>query len=79
LKKDRDKHFSFYKESNFLRYKQFYLERDILRVAFELFEAEKKLKKDGSLSKIAIPLSKKTFRRIDVVSLKAILEELFFF
>jgi len=77
LKKDRDKHFSFYKESNFLRYKQFYLERDILRVAFELFEAEKKLKKDGSLSKIAIPLSKKTFRRIDVVSLKAILEELF--
>lgn len=77
MKKDRDKYFSFYKESNFLRYKQFYLERDILRVAFWLFEAEKDLKKKGSVSKIAIPMSRQTYRKIDTRRLKEILEELF--
>ena len=77
MKEERDKHFSFYKESNFLRYKQFYLERDILRVAFWLFEAEKKLKKSGSISKIDIPLSRRTCRRIDTARLAEILEELF--
>jgi 7-cyano-7-deazaguanine synthase in queuosine biosynthesis len=60
-----------------LRYKQFYLERDILRIAFSLFEAEKSLKKNGSISNIPILLSKQTFSRIDVVKLKQILEELF--
>lgn len=77
IKKDRDKHFSFNKESRFLKYKQFYLERDILRVAFELFEAEKSLKKSGSISGITIPISRQTFRRIDVLKLKGVLEELF--
>ncbi|MCJ7507713.1 MAG: hypothetical protein MUO85_03145 [candidate division Zixibacteria bacterium] len=77
MKKERDKYFSYYKESNLLRYKQFYLERDILRIAFSLFEAEKSLKKNGLISNIPILLSKQTFRRIDVVKLKQILEELF--
>jgi len=77
MKKERDKLFSFYKESNFLRYKQFYLERDILRIAFALFEAEKRLKRSGSVSGITVLLSKQTFRRINVVNLKEILEELF--
>lgn len=77
MKKERDKYFSYYKESNFLRYKQFYLERDILRIAFSLFEAEKSLKKNGLTSNIPILLSKQTFNRIDVGKLKQILEELF--
>jgi 7-cyano-7-deazaguanine synthase in queuosine biosynthesis len=77
MKKERDKHFSYNKESRFLRYKQFYLERDILRVAFELFEAEKRLKKSGSINGITIPISRQTFRRIDVSKLKEVLEELF--
>jgi 7-cyano-7-deazaguanine synthase in queuosine biosynthesis len=77
MKKERDKYFSYYKESNFLRYKQFYLERDILRIAFSLFEAEKSLKKNGLISNIPILISKQTFSRIDVVKLKQILEELF--
>jgi 7-cyano-7-deazaguanine synthase in queuosine biosynthesis len=77
MKKERDKYFSYYKESNFLRYKQFYLERDILRIAFSLFEAEKSLKKNGLISNIPILLSKQTFNRIDVGKLKQILEELF--
>lgn len=77
MKKERDKYFSFYKESNFLRFKQFYLERDILRIALALFEAEKKLRRDGSVDKIPILLSRQTFRRINVGRLKEILEELF--
>lgn len=77
MKKDRDKYFSYYRESNFLRYKQFYLERDILRIAFSLFEAEKSLKKNGSISSIPILLSKQTYGKIDVAKLKQILEELF--
>ncbi|MBU2503536.1 MAG: hypothetical protein KJ879_00580 [Nanoarchaeota archaeon] len=77
MKKDRDKYFSYYKESNFLRYKQFYLERDILRIAFSMFDAEKILKKNGSIDNIPILLSKQTFNRIDVGKLKQILEELF--
>ncbi len=77
MKKERDRYFSYYKESNFLRYKQFYLERDILRIGFSLFEAEKRLKKNGLISDIPILLSKQTFSRIDVVKLKQILEELF--
>lgn len=77
MKKERDKFFSYYKESNFLRYKQFYLERDILRIAFSLFDAEKNLKKNGSISNISILLSSQTFSRIDVAKLKQILEELF--
>lgn len=77
MKIERDKLFSFYKESNFLRYKQFYLERDILRIAFSLFEAEKRLKKNGSVSGITVFLSRQTFRRINVGKLKGVLQELF--
>jgi len=77
MKKERDKYFSFYKESNFLRYKQFYLERDILRIAFSMFDAEKQLKKNGSIGNIPIILSRQTFSKIDVAKLKRILKELF--
>lgn len=76
MEKKRDKLFSFYKESNFLRYKQFHLERDILRIAFSLFECEKQLKKTGPVNGISIMLSHKTFARIDTGKLKEILEEL---
>lgn len=73
----RDSSFSFYKESRFLRYKQFYLERDLLRIAYALFEAEKTLKKNGSISVIDILLSKQTFRRVNINRLKETLEDLF--
>ncbi len=77
MKRERDFHLSYYKESNFLRFKQFFLERDILRIAYSLFEAEKVLKKTGSIQTIPLLLSTQTFRRIDVERLKQILEELF--
>jgi len=77
MKKARDKHLSYYKESNFLRYKQFHLERDLLRIAYSLFEAEKELKVKGYVDNIEILLSKESIGRVDVVKLKAILEELF--
>jgi 7-cyano-7-deazaguanine synthase in queuosine biosynthesis len=76
MKKERDKNFSYYKEANFLRYKQFNLERDILRVAFCIFEAEKKIKHGEILNKLSIPLSVETFNRIDLNKLKEVLEEL---
>ena len=77
MKKERDKLFSFHKESTFLKYGRYYLERDILRIAYSLFDAEKRLKKSGSVSGITILLSIPTFNRIDVGKLKGILEELF--
>jgi len=77
MKRERDKLFSFHKESKFLKYGRYCLERDILRIAYSLFEAEKSLKKSGSVSEITIPLSIKTFNRVDARKLKRILEELF--
>jgi len=77
IKKERDRYFSYRLESNFLRYKQFFLERDISRVAFSIFEAEKTLKKDGSIDSITVLLSRQTFGRVDVAKLKRVLEELF--
>jgi 7-cyano-7-deazaguanine synthase in queuosine biosynthesis len=77
MKEERDKLFSFYRDSNFLRYKQFHLERDILRIAFSLFECEKQLKKTGSVNSVSIMLSQETLARIDTGALKEILEELF--
>lgn len=65
MKKIRDYFFSYYKDSNFLRFKQFFLERDLLRIAFSLFDAEKKIKEMGYIDKIQIHLSKQTYRKID--------------
>lgn len=76
MKKERDKYFSYYKEGNFLRYKQFSLERDVLRVAYYIFEAEKIIKRGETLSKLVIPLSEETFDRINLKKLKEVLEEL---
>jgi len=75
-KKLRDIHFSFYKDSNFLRFRQFFLERDILRIACSLFEAEKRIKKLEDFDELTIPLSEKTFDRIDKEKLKEVLEKL---
>jgi len=77
MKSERDNLFSYYKESNFLRFKQFYLERDILRIAYTLFDAEKKLKSEGSIDNIIIPISKQTYKKIDVRKVEKILNELF--
>jgi len=76
MKKLRDKYFSYYKEARFLKYKQFNLERDILRIAYYIFEAEKTIKKNGSLDRLTILLSEDTFANTDLKKLKEILEEL---
>lgn len=76
MKKERDKYFSYYKEGNFLRYKQFSLERDILRIAYRIFEAERIIKRNETLTKIQIPLSEATFVNVDLQKLKEVLEEL---
>ena len=73
MKKERDKYFSYYKEGNFLRYKQFSLERDILRVAYYIFEAEKIIKRNKTLTQINIPLSEATFDNINLQRLKELL------
>jgi len=76
MKKPRDKYFSYYKEGNFLKYRQFHLERDILRIAYYIFEAEKKIKAGEILEKWEIPLSEETYNTKDLVKLKVVLEEL---
>ena len=77
MSNNRDQYFSFYKESRFLRYRQFHLQRDILRVAFRMFHAENILKEKGLLEKITIPLSIPTFRHINKKRLIGILKDLF--
>lgn len=77
MKINRDEFLSFYKESNFLRYSQFYFERDILRIASRMFLAEMELKTKGKISKISIPISTQTYKRIDKDRLKGILTDLF--
>jgi len=76
LKTKRDGLFSYYKDDNFLRYRQFCLERDILRVAYTLFEAEKRIKKNKNIEKISIYLSEETYQRIDIPKLKNVIKEL---
>jgi 7-cyano-7-deazaguanine synthase in queuosine biosynthesis len=76
MKRLRDKYFSYYKEGNFLRYKQFVLERDILRIAYYIFEAEKTIKSNKTLDRLEIPLSEETYTTKNLVKLKDILEEL---
>src|SRR5271157_4074306 len=76
LKTKRDGLLSYYKETNFLRYKQFGLERDLLRIAYSLFEAEKEIKKNKSIDKISIYISEETYERIDISKLRNVLREL---
>ena len=76
MKKLRDKYFSYYKEGNFLRYRQFSLERDILLIAYYIFEAEKTIKQGSTLDKLEIPLSQETYENKDLKKLKTVLEEL---
>jgi hypothetical protein len=56
---------------------QFNKERDILRIAYALFEAETTLKKTGRIKRITIPLSRETFLSINKIKLKKLLKELF--
>jgi 7-cyano-7-deazaguanine synthase in queuosine biosynthesis len=76
MKKLRDKYFSYYKEGNFLRYKQFFLERDILRIAYYIFETEKKIKQGEKVTKVIIPLSESTYKNKNLNALRSVLEEL---
>ena len=76
LKSKRDSLFSYYKETNFLRYKQFNLERDILGIAYTLFDVEKRIKKVRNVDKLSIYLSKETYERIDISKLRNAIKEL---
>lgn len=76
LKTKRDGLLSYHKECYFLKYKQFNLERDILRIAFTLFDAEKKIKENEPVEKISIYLSDETYQRIDIPKLRNVLREL---
>jgi 7-cyano-7-deazaguanine synthase in queuosine biosynthesis len=76
LKSKRDVIFSYRKETNFLKYKQFNLERDILGIAYTLFNAEKKIKEGQKVSKVSIYLSDETYERIDIPKLRDTLKEL---
>jgi hypothetical protein len=76
-KNDKDKFLSYYKETKFLKYQQFWLERDLIRVANETFEQEKELKKSGQLNSFTIKISKESYNKIDVKQLIYILEEVF--
>ena len=76
LKSERDRFFSYYKEANFLRFKQFDLERDILGIAYTLFDAEKRIKQGEKIDKLNIYLSSDTYERIDNIKLKNLLREL---
>lgn len=68
---------SFHGESEFLKQPEFFLERDLLKIAFGLFEAEKRFKESGKIGRIVLPLSKNTLQKIDQKKLKEILRELF--
>lgn len=76
MKMERDRYISYYKDANFLRFKQFSLERDILRIAAGLFEAEKSIKTGSNISKVSIPISYETYIKIDAKRLQRVLEEL---
>ena len=76
LKSERDRFFSYYKEANFLRFKQFDLERDILGIAYTLFDAEKRIKQGEKIDKLNIYISSDTYERIDNIKLKNLLREL---
>jgi 7-cyano-7-deazaguanine synthase in queuosine biosynthesis len=77
MRNDFDKLLSFHKESNFLKFSQFYFERDILRIAATMFMAEMELKKKGRLERITIPLFTKTYQETEIKKLKQVLSELF--
>jgi 7-cyano-7-deazaguanine synthase in queuosine biosynthesis len=72
----KDVDLPFRRDSLFLRQQQFSLERDIVRIAFHLFDAEKRFKDRGTMGRIVIPLSKVTLERIDAKELKSILRDL---
>jgi hypothetical protein len=77
VKKEKDRYFSYYKETKFLKYKQFYMERDLIRIASEVFEREKELKKTGRVNNFSIKISKHTFKIVNINKISKILEELF--
>jgi 7-cyano-7-deazaguanine synthase in queuosine biosynthesis len=72
----RDTDLPFRGDSLFLRQQSFSLERDIVRIAFRLFDAEKRFKDRGTMGRIIIPISEDTLERIDAKALKAILRDL---
>ncbi|MFQ6010291.1 MAG: hypothetical protein ACE5J7_04200 [Candidatus Aenigmatarchaeota archaeon] len=61
------------KKMRFLRYRQFYLERDILRIAYTIFNIERKLKSQEKISKVKIPVS---LTNIDYGALSEEIEDL---
>jgi len=60
----------------FLKFRKFFLERDILTIAFAIFELEKELKKGENIEKLVITIDNKTFTRVKVNILEGELEGL---
>jgi len=61
---------------NFLRYKPYYLHRDIYNVVSILFNIETALRLGYSVDKVEIPISKETFLKWDVPTIEKELREL---
>ncbi len=60
----------------FLRFKKYAVERDILTVAYSIFELEKKIKKGKNIDKLKITIDSKTFNNINTDLLKEELNDL---
>ena len=60
----------------FLRYRQFTLERDIISIAYSVFNIEKLLKQGHDISRLVLTMDNSTYRNINVNALKKELEDL---
>ena len=53
------------KSMRFLKFRKYFLERDILRIAYNVFEAEKRVKLGKPIYDITIPISREVYKSID--------------
>jgi len=67
--------FSSQKEMKFLRFKRYKLERDILTIAFSIFELEKMIKKGIDVNTLKITIDSETYNKINVDLLKTELND----
>src|SRR3989344_848885 len=69
-------HIPHQKSMRFLRYRQFTLERDIISIAYSVFNIEKLLKQGHDISGLVLTMDNSTYRNINVNALKKELEDL---
>jgi len=61
----------------FLRAERFYMQRDLYNLACVVFISERVLKKNRLIEEIQIPISPKTYKKIDVKSIEQNIQDLF--